>query len=78
MTMVGVGVGVSAGPLVIHARFTKPNHVAITNAMQLFVRPSSRRSFARTHFTPYLVDSSSERSEVPLASPSASPSLTPK
>ncbi|KAF8452359.1 major facilitator superfamily domain-containing protein [Boletus edulis BED1] len=38
MAMVGVGVGLTAGPLAIHARFTKPNHVAITNAMLLFFR----------------------------------------
>ena len=49
MGMVGVGVGLSVGPLSVHARFTKPNHVAITNAMLLFVRLSSRRSLACTH-----------------------------
>ncbi|KAF8839271.1 MFS general substrate transporter [Paxillus ammoniavirescens] len=38
MAMVGVGVGLTAGPVVIHARFTKPDHVAITNAMLLFFR----------------------------------------
>ncbi|KAF9224680.1 MFS general substrate transporter [Gyrodon lividus] len=38
MAMVGVGVGLTAGPLVIHARFTKPDHIAITNAMLLFFR----------------------------------------
>ncbi|KAF8553476.1 MFS general substrate transporter [Imleria badia] len=38
MAMVGLGVGVCVAPLAIHARFTKPNHVAITNAMQLFFR----------------------------------------
>ncbi|KAI9569317.1 MFS general substrate transporter [Boletus coccyginus] len=43
MAMVGVGGGLTAGPLVIHARFTKPNHIATTNAMLLFVLPIVRR-----------------------------------
>ncbi|KAH0831055.1 hypothetical protein J3R83DRAFT_13573 [Lanmaoa asiatica] len=38
IAMAGVDVGVNAGPVVIHARFTKPNHIAISNAMLLFVR----------------------------------------
>ncbi|KAF9241388.1 MFS general substrate transporter [Melanogaster broomeanus] len=38
MAMAGVGVGLIVGPLVIQARFTKPNHVAIVNAMLLFFR----------------------------------------
>ena len=77
--MAGVGVGLTAGPLVIHARFTKPNHIAITNAMLLFVRPSSPHSPARTHLPPILsLDSSSEPLEAPSALPNASPSSTPK
>ncbi|KAG8215957.1 major facilitator superfamily domain-containing protein [Butyriboletus roseoflavus] len=38
MAMAGVGVGMSAGPVVIHARFVKPNHVAITNALMFSVQ----------------------------------------
>ncbi|KAF9237186.1 MFS general substrate transporter [Melanogaster broomeanus] len=38
MAMAGVGVGLTASPLVIQARFTKPDHVAIVNAMLLFFR----------------------------------------
>jgi len=38
MAMVGVGVGLTAGPLSVQARFVKPNHIAITNAMLLFFR----------------------------------------
>ncbi|KIJ59849.1 hypothetical protein HYDPIDRAFT_177654 [Hydnomerulius pinastri MD-312] len=38
MAMAGAGVGLTAGPLIIHARFTKPDHIAITNAMMLFFR----------------------------------------
>ncbi|KAI6041578.1 major facilitator superfamily domain-containing protein [Pisolithus marmoratus] len=38
MALCGVGVGLTAGPLVIHARFIKPDHVAISNAMLLFYR----------------------------------------
>lgn len=37
MALCGVGVGLTAGPFVIQARFVKPNHVAIVNAMLLFV-----------------------------------------
>ena len=49
MIMMGFGVALNAGPLAIHAHLTKPNHVAITNAMLLFVRLSSRGSLACTH-----------------------------
>ena len=49
MAMVGVGVGMNAGPLVIHARFKKPNHIAITNAMMNFVCPPTFPSCTRTH-----------------------------
>lgn len=38
MAMCGVGVGLTAGPLVVQARFMKPDHVAISNAMLLFFR----------------------------------------
>lgn len=38
MAMCGVGVGLTAGPLVIQARFIKPDHIAISNAMLLFFR----------------------------------------
>lgn len=38
MAMCGVGVGLTAGPLVVQARFIKPDHVAISNAMLLFFR----------------------------------------
>ncbi|KAI6041573.1 MFS general substrate transporter [Pisolithus marmoratus] len=38
MAMCGVAVGLTAGPLVVQARFIKPDHVAISNAMLLFFR----------------------------------------
>ncbi|KAH7929271.1 MFS general substrate transporter [Leucogyrophana mollusca] len=38
MAVTGVGVGFTGGPLIVHARFTKPNHVAIVNALMLFFR----------------------------------------
>ncbi|KAI6144980.1 MFS general substrate transporter [Pisolithus tinctorius] len=38
MAMCGVGVGLTAGPLVVQARFIKPDHIAISNAMLLFFR----------------------------------------
>ncbi|KAL4071818.1 MFS general substrate transporter [Scleroderma citrinum] len=38
MAMAGVGVGLTAGPLVIQARFIKPDHIAVSNAMLLFFR----------------------------------------
>ncbi|KAH7927142.1 MFS general substrate transporter [Leucogyrophana mollusca] len=39
MVMAGAGVGLTAGPLAIHARFSQPTHrVAIVNAMTLFFR----------------------------------------
>lgn len=37
MAMAGVGVGLTAGPLAVQARFIKPDHIAISNAMLLFV-----------------------------------------
>jgi len=40
MAMAGVGVGLTAGPLVVQARFIKPDHIAISNAMLLFVSQS--------------------------------------
>ncbi|KIM64638.1 hypothetical protein SCLCIDRAFT_1213140 [Scleroderma citrinum Foug A] len=38
MAMAGVGVGLTAGPLAVQARFIKPDHIAISNAMLLFGR----------------------------------------
>ncbi|KAG6328647.1 hypothetical protein ID866_10442, partial [Astraeus odoratus] len=38
MAMCGVGVGLTAGPLVVQARFIMPDHVATSNAMMLFFR----------------------------------------
>ncbi|KAH7929270.1 MFS general substrate transporter [Leucogyrophana mollusca] len=38
LALTGVGVGLTGGPLVVHARFTKPDHVAIVNALMLFFR----------------------------------------
>jgi hypothetical protein len=37
MCMTGVGVGLTAGPNVVQARFLMPDHVAVTNALLLFV-----------------------------------------
>lgn len=37
MAMAGFGVGLTAGPIVVQARFLMPDHVAITNALMLFV-----------------------------------------
>jgi hypothetical protein len=37
MAMAGFGVGLTAGPIVVQARFLMPDHVAIINAMMLFV-----------------------------------------
>jgi len=36
IAMVGVGLDLIFGPLVIQARFIKPDHIAISNAMLLF------------------------------------------
>lgn len=41
LALAGFGVALTTAPLSIHARFKKPNHIAITNAMLLFVRSSS-------------------------------------
>jgi predicted Na+-dependent transporter len=41
LAMIGFGIALTASPSAVHARFTKPDHVAITNAMLLFVRPSA-------------------------------------
>jgi len=38
MAMTGFGVGLTAGPIVVQARFLMPDHVAIINAMMLFFR----------------------------------------
>ncbi|KAG0700801.1 major facilitator superfamily domain-containing protein [Suillus ampliporus] len=38
MGMTGFGVGLTAGPIVVQARFLMPDHVAITNALMLFFR----------------------------------------
>lgn len=38
IAMVGVGLDLIFGPLVIQARFIKPDHIAISNAMLLFFR----------------------------------------
>lgn len=77
MAMVGVGVGLTAGPLAVHARFTKPNHIAITNAMQLFVRLLTCFSCVYTHLFS-CCSSSSVRLVVLSASRNASQSSTPK
>jgi hypothetical protein len=37
MCMTGLGVGLTAGPNVVQARFLMPDHVAVTNALLLFV-----------------------------------------
>lgn len=37
MCMTGFGVGLTAGPNVVQARFLMPDHVAVTNALLLFV-----------------------------------------
>ena len=38
MAMAGVGVGMSIGPLAVHARFSQPEHlVAIVAGLTLFV-----------------------------------------
>lgn len=52
MAMAGVGVGLTAGPLVIQARFIKPDHIAISNAMLLFV--GLKYSFIMFSLTPFL------------------------
>ncbi|KIK40315.1 hypothetical protein CY34DRAFT_24883 [Suillus luteus UH-Slu-Lm8-n1] len=38
MCMTGFGVGLTAGPNVVQARFLMPDHVAVTNALLLFFR----------------------------------------
>lgn len=38
MCMTGLGVGLTAGPNVVQARFLMPDHVAVTNALLLFFR----------------------------------------
>ena len=37
MALTGFGVGLTAGPMVVQARFLMPDHVAITNALMFFV-----------------------------------------
>ena len=70
--MVGVGLDLIFGPLVIQARFIKPDHIAISNAMLLFA------SLNHCVMLPLLIPLrlffySSAHSEVPSASHSASP-----
>ncbi|KAF8845961.1 MFS general substrate transporter [Paxillus ammoniavirescens] len=38
LVMIGFGIALTASPSAVHARFMKPDHVAITNAMLLFFR----------------------------------------
>lgn len=48
MGMTGFGVGLTGGPIVVQARFLMPDHVAITNALMLFVSHVDR-PFCRTY-----------------------------